>query len=163
MDLRAAARKWRREAPDEEVWCWREGWKDWRPLDSLLQWDAEKEDRKQERLERERHANETDEVALNVLPAWELVSMVAAEQEPYDWPARWRSAGDAVGWEGAIQWPMIALKTSPIWQALGEGAGGHSDAKGNAWPPFAFGSGMNRIEKSRQDCVDHGLLRPGSR
>lgn len=104
---------------------------------------------------------ELDPAAMDVNPGWELVRMVQPIGAPRDWPARWRAAGESIGWEGAIAWPMIALKTSPIWQALGNGAGGYEDTLGNPWPPFAYSSGMNRIEISRADCEDAGLIKPG--
>ena len=78
-----------------------------------------------------------------------------------DWPARWRAAGNSVGWEGALQGRFIALKNSPIWQALGDGAGGFTDTLGNPYPPFAFSSGMDWVAVDRDTCEKLGLIKSG--
>jgi hypothetical protein len=82
-------------------------------------------------------------------PAWELIRVYARtiergsqESHTAGWHERWQDAGDAVKWKGAIAEPMMARKDSPIWEALGDGAGGYNDCLGNPYPPFAFGSGM---------------------
>lgn len=100
---------------------------------------------------------EQDSVALDVNPGWELVRLSEANK-PRDWAARWAAAGEAVQWQGALPDRWIALKTSPIWNALGAGAGGYGDTLGNPWPPFAFQSGMGVIEVSRRMAEDLGLL-----
>jgi hypothetical protein len=74
------------------------------------------------------------------------------------WPTRWEKAGEAVGWDDAVKAPMIALKDSPIWIALGNGAGGYRDTLGNSFPPFAFGSGMAFSAVDRARCQSLGLL-----
>ena len=53
---------------------------------------------------------------------------------------------------------MVALKSSGIWEALGDGAGGYDDTLGNPYPPFAFNSGMWTQDVSRADCESLGLL-----
>ncbi|MBR5591986.1 MAG: hypothetical protein IKW38_05565 [Kiritimatiellae bacterium] len=53
---------------------------------------------------------------------------------------------------------MVALKTSPIWAALGQGAGGFKDTLGNPYPPFAFGSSYEWSELSILEAQDLGLL-----
>ena len=53
---------------------------------------------------------------------------------------------------------MIALKDSPIWEALGNGAGGFRDTLGNPYPPFAYGSGMDWIGIDRDECISLGLI-----
>jgi hypothetical protein len=80
-----------------------------------------------------------------------------------DWAARWKAAGDSVGWRGASRdyGTMVALKDSPIWQALGEGAGGFRDCLGNPYPPFAWGSGMGVAGVPRREAVDLGLISDG--
>ena len=93
-------------------------------------------------------------------PAWELVRMGTRRVPREDWPARWRAAGNSVGWEGALQGRFIALKSSPIWQALGDGAGGFTDTLGNPYPPFAFSSGMDWRAVDRDTCEKLGLIRP---
>lgn len=75
-------------------------------------------------------------------PAWELRRMGARKKPRGDWKRRWQAAGDKCGWKGALKKKMIALKISPIWQALADGAGGFQDTLGSPYPPFAFGSGL---------------------
>ncbi|MBR2939389.1 MAG: hypothetical protein IKC15_05980, partial [Kiritimatiellae bacterium] len=75
-----------------------------------------------------------------------------------DWDRRWAAAGAATGWQGACSDDYVALKDSPIWAALGEGAGGFRDAIGNPFPPFAFGSGMSWARVSRAEAAELGLV-----
>lgn len=110
--------------------------------------------------------------ALFLFPAWELVRLrirevprgkkkvgeVIKDDPANAWTRRWAEAGEEVNWEGAVEKPMIALKDSPIWQALGSGAGGHNDALGNPYPPFAFGSGMDWRAVPRAECLSLGLM-----
>lgn len=106
--------------------------------------------------------------ALSMFPAWKLVR-IYGRRVPRDWAARWQAAGDSVAWEGAAQgYPgptgeprMIALKSSPIWQAIGDGAGGYQDTLGNAYPPFAFGSGLGWLEVKAGEAKDAGLGESG--
>lgn len=104
-----------------------------------------------------------DQVALDVNPAWELVRMVDTKVQR-DWQQRWLDAAAEVGgFEGCTNpnetgGRMVALKNHPIWQALGDGAGGYDDTLGNPWPPFAFNSGMNIIDVSRDDAVELGIM-----
>jgi hypothetical protein len=62
-----------------------------------------------------------------------------------------------VAWEGALQGRLIALKGSPIWQALANGAGGYQDTLGHPFPPFAFHSGMDWAAVKRARCIELGL------
>ncbi len=55
---------------------------------------------------------------------------------------------------------MIARKDSPIWQALGDGAGGHEDTLSNPFPPFAFNSGMAWKAVDRARCLSLALVAP---
>ena len=105
------------------------------------------------------------EYRLREYPAWELVRVYprlvprgSAESVSPGWYERWADAGASVGWVGAIDGPMMALKDSPIWQALGDGAGGYTDALGNPYWPFAFGSGMGWLEVPRAEVVKEGLI-----
>lgn len=112
-----------------------------------------------------RHIAETSPVSLDVSPGWELVR-VAPRATERNWKARWTAAGDEVAWDGALphenaKGRMVALKTSPIWQALGNGAGGYTDSLGNPWEPFAFRSGMGRLQLLRRECETLGLLTTG--
>ena len=93
-------------------------------------------------------------------PAWELTRLVGKAVPREDWPARWRNAGESIGWEGALKDRFIALKTSPIWQALGDGAGGFRDTLGNPYPPFAYSSGMAWVAVDREPCERLGLSGP---
>ena len=93
-------------------------------------------------------------------PAWELTRLVGKAVPREDWPARWRNAGESIGWEGALKDRFIALKTSPIWQALGDGAGGFRDTLGNPYPPFAYSSGMAWVAVDRETCERLGLSCP---
>lgn len=83
-----------------------------------------------------------DPMLLMMHPAWELRRMGARKKPRGDWKKRWKAAGDKCGWKGALKKQMIALKTSSIWQALADGAGGFQDTLGSPYPPFAFGSGL---------------------
>ena len=74
---------------------------------------------------------------------------------------RWAAAGNATAWQGACRDDLVALKSSPIWAALGEGAGGFKDAIGNPFPPFAFGSGMTWQRVSRDEAAELGLVEEG--
>lgn len=97
-------------------------------------------------------------------PAWELMRFVGKAIPRQDWPRRWAAAGNSVGWKGALRGDrMIALKASPIWQALGDGAGGFRDTLGNPFPPFAFGSGLAWMEIDREECIELGLISPGEK
>lgn len=80
-------------------------------------------------------------------PAWELVrQMKFTSQQQREWHKRWETAADNVNWEGVSrqafdQGHMLALKTSPVWAALGSSAL-FADALNTDHPPFAFNSGM---------------------
>ena len=68
------------------------------------------------------------------------------------WEDRWAEAGDACGWQGALERPMVALKTSPIWQGL--------SIFGTPWPPFDYGSGWGVVDVDREESDALGLTRP---
>lgn len=94
-------------------------------------------------------------------PAWELVSFGFRRVPRTDWPQRWRDAGNACGWEGAVKSSFVARKDSPIWAALGSGAGGYRDAIGNPYPPFAFGSSMAWLPVDAARAQQLGLTTGG--
>ena len=71
--------------------------------------------------------------------------------------ARDARAAGALGLHGR----MAALKSSGIWQALGDGEGGFNDTLGNPYPPFAFRSGMWTVELDRGEAEELGLLAEG--
>ena len=91
-------------------------------------------------------------------PAWRLVRGGSRKVPRDDWDRRWAAAGAATGWQGACSDDYVALKDSPIWAALGEGAGGFRDAIGNPFPPFAFGSGMTWQRVGRDEAAELGLV-----
>jgi hypothetical protein len=99
---------------------------------------------------------------VDLYPVWELVRY-EDRKVPRDWEQRWRIAAQVAGDARAaacleLHGRMVALKSSGIWQALGDGAGGYDDALGNPFPPFAFNSGMWTDDVSRADAVDLGLI-----
>lgn len=96
-----------------------------------------------------RYKMDQDKDVLNAYPAQRLIRS-ESRREPRDWADRWRMAGGRVGWEDALQTPMVALKTSPIWAALSR--------FGTPWPPFDFGSGMGLEDVDRAEAVNLGLL-----
>lgn len=95
---------------------------------------------------------------LKAFPAWRLRRRGTRMEPRKDWEQRWIAAGSATLWQGACKDDFVALKSSPIWAALGQGAGGFRDAIGNPFPPFAFGSGMGWIAVTRGECVALGLI-----
>lgn len=99
---------------------------------------------------------------LDAFPALELFRL-EERKDPRDWPQRWRIASQVAGDADAARvleftGRMVALKSSGIWQQLGEGAGGYDDTLGNPFPPFAFNSGMFTEEVSRESAVELGLI-----
>jgi hypothetical protein len=104
----------------------------------------------------------------DVVDLWPALNFVRFEEraEPRDWEQRWRLAASVAGDPRAaaaleLHGQMAALKSSGIWQALGDGEGGYTDTLGNPYPPFAFGSGMWTEELSREEAEDLGLLEKG--
>lgn len=93
-----------------------------------------------------------NEGALAIFPAWRF-GPSSARVPRTTWEARWREAGSKVGWRGALQSPMVALKTSPIWAALSR--------FGTPWPPFDWGSTRELEDVDRDEAESLGLLRPG--
>jgi hypothetical protein len=115
------------------------------------------------------HVAGQDSAMLFVAPAQELVRFSVpkgGEAAERDWPERWGDALDEIGAEAdngctdpeEDDGRMVALKNHPIWQALGDGAGGYEDTLGNPWAPFAFNSGMGLVEVTRADAVDLGII-----
>lgn len=98
-----------------------------------------------------------DPYEMRMYPAWRFVR-VGKTDHPRDWSERWEVAGFSVGWEGAVQSPMVALKTSPIWAALGEGVGGYGDSTGSDVPPFAYNSLMSWEDVEREEAMVLGLI-----
>ena len=94
-------------------------------------------------------------------PAYEFTRLEGRGTPRPDWERRWAAAGLACNFEGALKDRLIALKTSPIWQHLGNGAGGYRDTLGNPYPPFAYGSGMGWLDVDRDECIALGLIKEG--
>jgi len=108
-----------------------------------------------------------NEDVLDLYPAWELVRYEEREK-PRDWEERWRIAAQVAGDPEAaacleLNGRMCALKSSDIWQQLGDGAGGYDDCLGNPYPPFAFNSGMWTDDVSREEAEEMGLLEKGEK
>ena len=108
--------------------------------------------------------SEQTESTVWLYPAWELSRRETRRVPRDDWAERWQAAGDETGWESALTLRgitgsrMIALKSSPIWAALGSGAGGYTDTLGNPYPPFAYNSGLDWDEVGRDECIALGLI-----
>ena len=84
------------------------------------------------------------------------------------WDYRWPAACEESGDEDASKvfeetGRMVALKSSDVWQALGDGAGGYTDTLGNPFAPFAFNSGFDTEEVSGKEAVELGLIDPGEK
>lgn len=101
---------------------------------------------------------------LKVWPAFRLTGYGTFKREPTDWADRWRAAGESVCWQGAViepgagpEWAMTALVASPIWAALGNGAGGFDDSFGWPHPPFAVGSSLFWKHVDWRQCRELGL------
>lgn len=105
-------------------------------------------------------ASENPTVLL-AIPAWRLTRTGARKKPRGNWRERWAAAGAACGWNGALKNTMAALKSSPIWEKLGDGEGGFTDAIGSPFPPFAFGSGMAWVGVGRREwqrlCAQEGV------
>lgn len=103
-----------------------------------------------------------DEAVIDGFPAQELVRF-EEKDTPRDWQQRWRIAASVANDPRAaaaleLHGRMVALKSSDIWQQLGDGAGGYEDTLGNPYPPFAFNSGMWIESVAREDAIDLGLM-----
>ena len=108
-----------------------------------------------------------DPAVIDQFPAQELVRF-EPRTKIRDWPERWAAAADESGDTDAADvlentGRMVALKASPIWDSLGDGAGGYDDTLGNPYPPFAFNSGMWVQSVSRDDAEQLGLIAPGDK
>lgn len=102
-----------------------------------------------------------DPAVIAGFPAQELYRLEARKVER-EWPTRWRNAAQTVGDVDAARVAeetgrMIALKSSPIWQELGNA----EDGLGNPYPPFAFNSGMWVEDVDYAEAVQLGLLDKG--
>ena len=78
-----------------------------------------------------------------------------APLHPRNWEVRWQAAWAACGGKGAHPTEMVALKSSPIWEALGEYG---EDSTGSDCPPFAYNSTMAWEDVDREEAVRLGLI-----
>jgi len=105
-------------------------------------------------------------------PAWELFraedrriergSPEAKGVAEIGWEQRFQEACEQTGDDRALAafeqtGRMMARKDSPVWQYLGDA---WEDSLGNAFAPFAWGSGMDLGPVSLGDCIDAGLIDP---
>lgn len=87
-------------------------------------------------------------------PAWELVR-VESRRVPrgsdksagIGWQRRWLEAGGPILKSGRL----VALKTDPVWEALGDSSK-FDDALDVSFPPFAFNSGMGWRDVARDEA-----------
>lgn len=102
--------------------------------------------------------SEETEATREMHPAWRLTRQGIVKVPRKDWDKRWAAAYQAVNGEGALEDDFIALKDSPIWAALGNGAGGFTDTLGNPYPPFAYSSSLGWQPVSREEAIALGLI-----
>jgi hypothetical protein len=93
-----------------------------------------------------------DQDILDLWPAQELVRF-NIPKVPRDWPERWTQ----VGGELVAGHRMIAAKDDEIWDEIGS-PDNFDDGLGNPYPPFAFNSGMDVQDISREEAVALGVL-----
>lgn len=86
----------------------------------------------------------------DAFPAYRFMRIEARKRPRQDWFARWGVAGAKAGWVGASRATMVALKTSPIWEAL--------SIFGRPWAPFDWGSGMGLEDVDREEAEKLDLL-----
>ena len=105
--------------------------------------------------------NQTDDI-IEFYPGWQLTSFGYGKRKltNAEWRQRWTCAGNSCGWVGASKSRFIALKKSPIWKHLGNGAGGYGDTYGFSYPPFVIGSDMGWMDATEAECRSAGLAIP---
>lgn len=95
---------------------------------------------------------------LELFPAFRFARVEPRQEPRKDWNKRWDVAGDLCNWSGALRRPRIALKTSPIWQYLGQQNGQFNDATGYTFPPFAYNSGLGWREVRSKTLDKLGMV-----
>jgi hypothetical protein len=105
----------------------------------------------------------SDPVRVYEFPALEFLKIYDREPPEKNWKSRWEAACAAANDDKASKVlvktrRMVALKSSSVWQKLGDGAGGYDDALGNPFPPFAFDSGFDVNEIGRIEAQALGLV-----
>jgi hypothetical protein len=91
---------------------------------------------------------------LDAWPAQELVRM-NVPKVPRDWPDRWETAGGELV-DGDR---MVAAKDDDLWNRLGD-PDLFDDGLGNPYPPFAFNSGMDVADVTREEAERLGVIDP---
>lgn len=124
-------------------------WTSWNHINSVLNEYAnmkDNEERWNERLES------------SIFPAQRLTLCVPNQYDAArNWIERWVAACTSVNWEGCSTISTAALVGSPVWEALGNGAGGYEDWLGNPFPPFAFASCVDVVGISKDELHTYGL------
>lgn len=92
-----------------------------------------------------------DETIMDIWPAQELVR-ASPSKVRRDWAERWEKAGGTI-YNGRF----IALKDSKVWENLGSPTL-FPDALGNPFPPFAFNSGMDVTDITRDEAIKLGVM-----
>jgi hypothetical protein len=72
-----------------------------------------------------------------------------------DWPERWETAGGELV-DGDR---MVAAKDDDLWNRLGD-PDLFDDGLGNPYPPFAFSSGMDVADVTREEAERLGVIDP---
>ncbi len=93
-------------------------------------------------------------VIRDAFPAWELVRFFGPSDpaNQRNWRARWERAGGEF-FDGR----MIARKDDPVWERLGSSEL-FSDGLDQPYPPYAFNSGMDRVDIGRAEAVRLGVV-----
>lgn len=106
-------------------------------------------------LENQNHA------VADMFPARCLIVWSEVEEDSQrDWAERWKAACEHVHWAGCSRTEAMAYINSPVWEALGNGAGGFEDWLGNPFPPFAFSSGIGWENVEREEAEQCGVPLP---
>ncbi|AHF90210.1 hypothetical protein OPIT5_08325 [Opitutaceae bacterium TAV5] len=103
------------------------------------------------------HEQGMEPEVLEAYPAQELFRSATPKGGPEaerDWGARWIKAGGPPAKGGR----MIALKTDPVWENLGNPEL-FPDGLGNRWAPFAIHSNMDLRDSDRTEAIALGLMK----
>jgi len=99
-----------------------------------------------------------DPAIIDAFPALELIRIedrkVPRDVGPLGWAKRWQMAGGKM-FDGR----MIALKDDAVWDKIGS-TELFDDGLDNPYPPFAFNSGMDVREISRDEAITLGVMTP---
>src|ERR1039457_3622457 len=103
---------------------------------------------------------------VNNFPALEFKQVCDCEPPETTWNVRWQAACAAAGDDKANKvftctGRMVALKSSDVWQQLGNGAGDYDDALGNPFHPFVPESEFRTESVGWMETERLGLLKRG--